>query len=52
MKTLRRYIKISLIGLMLVFVTVPLQSCKRDPGSQRYKGKMKPGKSPCPVKDC
>jgi len=38
--------------LLLTLVVSPLESCKNNPGQQRYKGKMKPGKSNCPVKDC
>jgi hypothetical protein len=38
--------------LLLIWVVAPLESCKNNPGQQRYKGKMKPGKSNCPVKDC
>ncbi len=38
--------------LLLMLIVSPMESCKNNPGQQRYKGRMKPGKSNCPVKDC
>ena len=38
--------------LLLIMVVSPMEGCKNNPGKQRYKGKMKQGKSNCPIKDC
>ena len=50
--SLKKYRFYIITLLLLVLIVSPMESCKNNPGQQRYKGKMKPGKSNCPVKDC
>jgi hypothetical protein len=40
-------------SVFFILLIVFLMSCAKQPGSTRYKGKLKQGKAiPCPVKDC
>ena len=49
---LKKYGNFIGIFLLLTMVVSPIEGCKNNPGQQRYNGKMKPGKSNCPIKDC
>jgi|TARA_B110000503_G_scaffold139713_1_gene228760 hypothetical protein len=51
MKQLKSYVYLLTMTALLLIIA-PIESCKNNPGQQRYKGKMKPGKVDCPVKDC